>query len=205
MKALIVIGCILLILFLIGRIRVGALVRYSDAGAYAAVALGPLRIRLIPAKRTGKKKEPAKKTRKSKPKKAGSGRKTKDTLVLVKQFIPLLGEAAGGLKRKIRIDRIALHVIWGAGNPAAAALGFGAGNAVLGILWPCIEHNFNVKTHDLGVDVDFERKKPTVEVEAQATLTVGQGLALGIKLGVKVLKIFLGVRREQNEQKAVQQ
>lgn len=205
MKALIIIGGILLLLILLGQLRVGGVVRFSDAGAYAALVLGPLRVRLIPAKQAKKEKKPEQKPREKKKKKGGSGKKIRDTLALVKRFIPLIGEAAGGLKRKIRLDRISLHVIWGAESPAAAAMGFGAGNALLGMLWPCIEHNFHVKKHDLEVDVDFRRKKPTVELDARATLTIGQGLALGIRLGARAFKIFLGLRREQNEQKAVQQ
>lgn len=205
MKACIVIGCILLLLFLIGQLRVGASVRYSEDGLLAAIKAGPFRIPIIPAKRAKEKPEKAKKPRKKKPEGDTARRGAKDTLALVMRFVPLLGEAAGQLKRKIRIDRVTLHVIWGAENPASAAMGFGAGNAALGILWPPLEHNFHVKEHDLGVDVDFERKKPTVEAEAQATLTIWQGLSLGIRLGIKALNIFLGVRREQNEQKAVQQ
>ena len=84
-------------------------------------------------------------------------------------------------------------------------MGFGAGNAALGMLWPIFEHNFRVKKHDLRVDVDFARKTPALTARAQATLTIGQILSLGLRLGVKALKIYLGVRREQTEQqKAVQ-
>lgn len=206
MKACIVIGCILLALLLIGQIRVGASVRYSGEGLFAAIKAGPLRISVLPAR---KRRKTGKKTPKKKPKPEEKPTKEKkplkDTLALAMRFVPLLGEAAGGLKRKIRIDRISMHVIWGAENPASAAMGFGAGNAALGILWPILEHNFKVKDHELGVDVDFSRKKPELDVDAQATLTIAQGMALSLRLGVMALKIFLGVRREQNEQKAVQQ
>lgn len=209
MRALILIGCIILFLFLIGQIRVGVSVRYTEAGLFAAIRVGVFRIQLLPAKKAGEKKEKGTKQREKKPKdrakSAGPKKKAGDTLALAMRFLPLLGEAAGQLKRKIKIDRLFLHVIWAAENPASAAMGFGAGNAALGMLWPILENNFKVGARDLSVDVDFQRTKPAVDVDAQATLTIGQGLVLGISLGIKVLKIYLGFRREQIEQKAVQQ
>ena len=209
MTALIVLGCILLMLFLLGQIRVGAAVDYSENGLFVKLKAGPVRIQLLPAKerkmKTEKKPKPASKHPAEEGAKAESKRSVKDTLSLALRFVPLLGEAAGRLVRKIRIDHLTLHVIWGSADPASAAMGFGAANAALGILWPIFEHNFHVKKHDLRVDVDFERKTPTLTAQAQATLTIGQIVSLGLRLGFKALKIYLGVRREQTEQeKAVQ-
>lgn len=205
MKALIIIGCVLLVLFFIGRIRMGASVKYSESGLGVKIKLGPVWLQIVPRKKDEvtkekQKKQPTEETADTAPK-----RKWKDTLDLAMRFIPLLGDAAGKLKRTIRIDRLFLHVVWGASDPASAAMGFGAGNAAMGILWPAFEHNFNVKTHDLRVDVDFEREKPAFDADAQVTLTIGQILSLAIILGLKALKIFLGYRRERKEEKAVQQ
>lgn len=208
MTALIVIACILLALLLIGQLRVGAAVAYSEAGLFVKVKAGPVRIQILPAKERKKEKEKKPKPVSNHPAEEGakpapqSGKK--NTLSLALRFLPLLAEAAGRFKRKIRIDRLRLYVIWGAADPAAAARGFGAGNAALGMLWPLFEHNFNVKEHDLRVDVDFTQKSPAIEADAQATLTIGQCLALALRIGIKALKIYLGFRREQTEQKAVQ-
>ena len=202
MTALIVLGCILLVLILIGQIRVGAAVDYSETGLFVKIKAGPIRIQVLPAKEK-KKKEKKPKTRHPAEEgaKATPQKNVKDTLSLALRFVPLLGEAAGKLVRKIRIDFLKLYVIWGSADPASAAMGFGAGNAALGMLWPIFEHNFHVKKHDLRVDVDFERKTPALTAQTQATLTIGQMFSLGLLLGVKALKIYLGVRREQTEQK----
>ncbi len=207
MTALIVTGCILLALVLIGQLRVGAAVDYSEAGLFVKVKAGPVRIQVLPAKQRKKKQKKEKKPRPASRHPAEEGAKAetkrslKDTLSLALRFVPLLGEAAGRLKRKIRIDWLVLHVIWGNEDPASAAMGFGAGNAALGMLWPIFEHNFRVKKYDLRVDVDFTRKTPALTARAQATMTIGQILSLGLRLGWKALKIYLGVRREQTEQK----
>ncbi|MGN1004122.1 MAG: DUF2953 domain-containing protein [Oscillospiraceae bacterium] len=204
MTVLIVLGCILLALILIGQIRVGAAVDYSEAGLFVKIKAGPVRVQVLPAKEKQKKEKKPKQVSKHPAEegaKAQSKRNVKDTLSLALRFVPLLGEAAGKLVRKIRIDCLKLHVIWGSADPASAAMGFGAGNATLGMLWPIFEHNFHVKKHDLRVDVDFERKTPALTAQAQATLTIGQIVSLGLVLGVKALKIYLDVRREQTEQK----
>lgn len=207
MTALIVLGCVMLALILIGQIRVGAAVEYSEAGLLLALRVGPVRVQLYPMKkRAGTKETKPKRASKHPADSGAAARRTsgKDTLKLALRFVPLLGEAAGRFKRKIRIDRLSLRVIWAASDPATAAMGYGAGNAALGMIWPVIEHNFKVKDRDLRVDVDFERKKPELEARAQATLTIAQGVTLAVSLGWKALKLYLGYRREQKNQKAVQ-
>lgn len=204
---------ILLVLWLLGRIRVGAAAAYSEAGLFLSVKAGPARIQILPAP-TPKKEKATKKPKKTTDQPAAPGntakpkRNAKDTVSVVLRFLPLVGEAAGRFKRKIRIDYIKLHIIWGASDPAAAAKGYGAGNAAMGILWPVVEHNFKVKEHDLRVDVDFERTKPEFVGEAQITITIGQCFSLALILGMKALKIYLGIHQEKTDntknEKAVQ-
>ena len=209
----IVLAGILIVLWLLGRIRVGAAVKYSEAGFFLNVKAGPARLQILPSKPSKKENKPRQKKKTAeksavpdetvKPK-----RSVKDTVSVVLEFLPLVGEAAGRFKRKIRVDYVELHVIWGAPDPADAAKGFGIGNAVMGILWSAVEHNFNVKKHDLSVDVDFDRESPEFIGAAQITITIGQCLSLALILGVKALKIYLGIRREKSEttenEKAVQ-
>ena len=209
----IVLAGILLVFWLLGRIRLGAAVAYSEAGFFLNVKIGPARIQILPAKTPKKEKQPKKPKAVADQSATADGavkpkRNMKDTVSNVLRFLPLVGEAAGQLKRKIRIDRVELHIIWGALDPADAATGYGAGNVVMGILWPAVEHNFKVKEHDLSVDVDFERTKPQFVGDARITITIGQCFSLALALGIKALKIYLGIRREKSEktenEKAVQ-
>lgn len=206
----IVLAGILLLFWLLGRIRVKAAASYSQTGFFLNVKIGPKVIPIVPSAQKAKGKKP-KKTKQqpeempesSKPKKG-----INDTVSTILRYLPLVGEAAGRLKRKIRIDNIDLHVIWGASDPADAAKGYGMANAVMGILWPAVEHNFRVKEYDLSVDVDYELEKPEVSTDVRVSITVGQILSLLVVLGVKALKIYLGGRREKSEnnenKKAVQ-
>lgn len=209
----IVLAGILLLFWLLGRIRMGAAASYSEAGFFLNVKIGPKEIQILPSKKNGIEKKPKQpKEPAEKPTELREGTKPKpspkDTVSIVLRFLPLVGEAAGQLKRKIHIDDINLHIIWGASDPADAAKGYGAGSAAMGILWPAVEHNFKVKNHDLSVDVDFQREKPEFTGDVRITITIGQIAALAVILGVRALKIYLGVRRERSEktenEKAVQ-
>lgn len=212
MTWLIVLGCILLAVWLIGRIRIGAAVAYSEEGLSVSLKAGPKNLQVLPAQPKKKEQKPAKAKKEKKGSVEAESRKTqrstRDTVSLTLKFLPLLGEAAGRFRRKIRVDRLKLYVIWGGEDPAAAAKGYGAGHAAMGILWPVVEQNFNVKEHDLRVDVDFERKKPELIADARVSITIGQCFSLGLNLGLKALKIYLGIRREQTDktknEKAVQ-
>lgn len=203
---------VLLVLWLLGRIRVGAAAAYSEAGFFLDVKLGPKQIRILPAQTPKKEKQPKQPKEADKQPAADGAAKSKralkDTVSVALRFLPLVGEAAGRLKRKIRIDYVTLHIIWGAEDPADAAKGYGAGNAAMGILWPAVEHNFKVKERDLSVNVDFERTKPEFTGDARITITIGQCISLALILGIKALKIYLGIRREKSEitenEKAVQ-
>ena len=143
---------ILLALWLLGQIRVGAIATYSEAGFFLTAKVGSKRILIIPSK-ASKKDNTEKKTRKAAASAATDEadkphRSVKDTVSVALHYLPLVGDAVGQLKRKIRIDNVVLRIIWGASDPADAAKGYGAANAAMGILWPMVEHNFRVKDYD---------------------------------------------------------
>ena len=200
MIALMVVGIILFVLFLIGQIRLGIVVEYSEAGLFVIHKIGPAKVTLFPAK--GRKKEEKKDNSDSTPEKAKGN--LKDTLTVANKFFPLIGDAAGRLRRKIRIDDLFLKIIWANSDPAAAAMGYGAANAAMGVIWPIIEHNFRVKRYDLHIDVDFEGSAPSLELRAKTTLTCFQLFAFSLHVGVKALKIYLGIRRDKSQEQAVQ-
>lgn len=209
----IVLAGVLLVLWLLGQIRVAATADYSTAGFFLTAKVGPKHIVIIPSKASKKDKaakksdEPAVQS-KSTDETNKPQRKIKDTVSVALRFLPLVCDAAGLLIRKICIDNVLIHLIWGAADPADAAKGYGAANAVMGVLWPAIEHNFKVKDHDLDVAIDFERDKPEVICNAQISISIGQIVTVVLILGLKALKIYLGMRRDislkNDNEKAVQ-
>lgn len=186
---------VLAVLWLLSLIRLGGRVRYGAEGLFVWVLAGPLKVKVLPAKPN--KKKPKKENKKKEPPAAAEQHKKKPkegqpgTLSRLMKLLPVVGQACGALKRKIRVDDLELELIWGGSDPAAIALGFGQANAALGMIWPIFDHNFKVKRHNFRIGLDYDRREPAVEVQAAVTLTVGQIFALGIHYGVKALAIWI--------------
>ena len=182
---------ILLVLWLLSRLRIGGRVRYGQEGLFVTALIGPLRIRLLPAKEKPAKKK-IKKEKKPKKEKPPKERKPPPegqpgTLSRLMKLLPIAAQAAGALKRKIRINDLKLTLIWGGTDAAAAALGYGRANAALGMIWPLLDHNFKVKRHEFQIELDYARTEPAVELQAAVTMTVGQAAALTVRYGAKAL------------------
>lgn len=193
------------VLFLISRIRLGGIAEYGQAVFSLKIIAGPLRIKLFPRpEREGKTKKTKseKKGKEEQPKpqgEDGSG-KAKFKLPPVGDIVTIALEALGELKRKIRLDDITLHLVWASADPADTAIGFGKAQAALGMIWPLIENNFNVKKRDLGVSVDFERSKPDICARGALTMTVGQLVSFAVRFGIKFLVLLRRSRKTSQTQ-----
>lgn len=204
MTGWIVFAAILFFLFLISLLRLGGQVKYDLTGFSVVILIGPIRIRLLP---TGQKKREKKQSTRMDKKKAHrpeatAGHTEKGAVIgRVMDTLPLIAEAAGALKRKIRIDHLNLTVVWASDDPANAALGYGRANAVLGMIWPLLDHNFNVKRCNWQVDVDYEKTAPELSVDAAITATIGQLVLFAICYGTKILiKLRRSVKGSANQQ-----
>lgn len=224
MTALYIVLAVLAGFALIGLIRVGARVRFDENGLCVQVRAGPARIQVIPRPKPKKEKPPkAKKEKKAKPprkkrrEEAEPQPKSKGAiLTLVKQLIPLALQAAGEVRRKISIDHLRLHVIWAGPDPASVAQTYGTLCAAVGAAWPLLERLFRIGEREIRLGFAFDRPKPSITADVQITLTIGQCVSLGLRTGVKALKILLrhraaqkkaarAVQTLQKQEKAVQQ
>lgn len=209
MMVLLVLGIVVLALVLVSLIRVGVRVQYAQNRLEVGLLAGPVKITLFPRK--AKKPKKPKKAKPAKAKKAKPKQKPKtvgEILELVKQLLPVAIDAAGQLKRKIRIDAFFLDVVTASADPARAAVDYGRLNGALGMFWPLVEQNFKVKEWRIRTNVDFTTEHPSVSLRAAATLTVGQIIALGVPLALKVLPILTPSKngkssRQQTQKEAV--
>jgi hypothetical protein len=182
---------VILVLWLISLIRLGGSVQYSEDGLVVRLIAGPARITLFPGKKKETEpKKPPKEKKKKPPKEDQKAEKKGGALPPVMELLPLVGEAAGQIKRKIRIDDLTVHLTWAADDPFQTAMGFGAGNAAMGIIWPILDNNFKVKRHDLAVAVDFDGKSPVIYCLVSLTMTVGQLVSFVVHFGVKFLMMW---------------
>ena len=190
MKVLIILGIIVLALVLLSFVRLGVMAEYSESGLLVQAKVGPLKLTVYPRKTD----KPKKRKRKQKPE--GEAPKKGGNLALVKRFLPLISEAAGQAKKKIRIDVLHLDFTAAASDPATAAMTFGGANAAIGMLWPLFEQNFRVEDRRIRTAVDFDARAPVIYLFVQATLSIGQAIGLGGRLGFKFLKLFMQYRAE---------
>lgn len=201
MTVLRVVLIVLLALWLIGLIRIKGFVEYSEKGVLAQLRVLWFKITLFPPppEKEKPKKEPKppkpKNPKKPKPEKPKDerplGEKVGGLWSLFRDAVPLVCGAAGKLLRRLRVEELTLHLTWAAGDPADAALGYGAGEAALGAVWPLLDRTFDIRKRDVGIAVDFERTSPVVYVRALLSFTVGQLVSLGVVYGCKALALFL--------------
>ncbi len=179
---------VLAALWLISQLRLGARVHYGADDLRVAVLAGPVRVQVVPARSKEKHKRAKKPKKQKKEKKPKPGDEEKPgTVGRLMKLLPVAAEAAGKLLRKIRIDELSLNITWAAADAAAAAIGYGRANALLGMIWPLLDHNFKVKKHSFHVDVDYGLTEPVIVADAALTMTLGQLLSLGLRYGVKAL------------------
>jgi hypothetical protein len=181
MIVLYVLAGILILLWLLSLLRFGGWAEYGQNGFLVKIKVGPFLVQVYPRKSKGTSNE--KKPKESKTSVGGS-------VEQLRELLPVVLDAVGDLRRKVRIDKLQMDLVWSDPNPARCAIGFGAANALIGMIWPPIEQNFNVKDYRLHTDVDFNGEKPTIYILAQITLTVGQAISLLLRQGNRVYDAY---------------
>lgn len=202
----IIAGVLLLLLWLLSRVRLGVGASRTREGENRAwVRVGPKRVTLWPRpeKKPGPAKEKKPKAQKEKkPKKEKPPRRplTREQIAaLVQRLLALALEAGGMFRRKLCIDVLELDLVVGEPDPADAALHYGKASAALGALWGPLTSAFQVKDGRARVDVDFQRERWELWGRFQMTLTVGQLTWLGLRCGVKALHIWREIRKDTND------
>lgn len=209
MTALKVLLVILLVLFLLGRIRVGGDGEYSADGLFVRVRVGPISVRVFPLKKKGEKKPVKKKKKSAPPTQSGEGEKAQEpekpkkggTLDLVKAGLPLVGEAAGELKERIRIDLLCMDLLFGGTDAAQTAILFGMSNALIAPLLAVFQQNFEVKEHRVRTAVDFNEKTITLYLRAAFSARIGQLLSFALRFGWKFLMEYRAVKKNNTMKK----
>lgn len=202
--ALIVLAVLLVLLLL----PFGAIVRYDEAGLLVFVKVWLLRFQVVPAPPKKKDKKGEKKEEKPKDSQEPPAPRKKDKegeakkggkLELLRAALPLVKQALVGLKKRLTIRQLELHVVWAGSDPADVAVGYGYANAALGTLWAVLSENFKIKKHSLGASVSFEDAAPTVYLNAIVTLNLWKLLTLVLPLLVRFLRNYYRLKGEAKE------
>ena len=213
MTALKVIGIILLIVFLIGLIRVGAAVRFGEELGLRLL-IGPFRITLLPAKEKKaaqngeKKKKKAAETGKTEQ----SGKKNSRSLSkltreecrdLITTALSALKETARRTCRRLRIDPLEILIVFGGEDPADIAQSYGYASAAMWSVMPQLEDLFHIPDPLLHLRMDYSAKETRAEGSVGLSLRVWDMLIIAFALMRPMLKWYRRFRRaHKNDQTA---
>lgn len=192
--------------------------RVSVHAAFCAGALtldakmGPLHIRILPAKN---KKEKAAKASKEAEKAVGEKAKKpktplmKPSLADVKDAVhtlaPPLRRALGRTRRGIRIHPLQLSVtVGGREDPAAAAELYGYLHAGVWTGMPVLEQWLVIPAPYIHIGIDFDAADATAEGELGVSARIGTLLAAALGVGIPALRWFLRYQKKHKQQTPAQ-
>ena len=183
--------------FLIGCIPVGANVSYLGGVLTVKAKIGLLRLTLLPKKpkkpqKQKKSKKSKKKPKPEKPKEKKKPQPLSGGISGVMELLQFACDTLGDLRRKLRMERLELHVRFGAGDDAAkTAISYGRAWALIGTMLPMLERIFVIKERDIGAELDDNKdEKMTLDARLCITITIGRALALALRAGIRFLKIY---------------
>ncbi len=188
-------GLVLLLIaaFLAIRIRVSA--AYDEAGFAFRARFG--RITLFRYPRQGgpagpKGKKPKKpKTEEPEAEKPKQGGK----LPGAKEFLSIIGDTLGKLKRKLRVDELTLWYCSASPDPFSTAMAFGGVSAGAGLLLAPLERTFRIRKRDIRTAVSFTDTEPTVILKLSLSLSVFAVFSIAACAGIR----FLRMRRKKSK------
>jgi hypothetical protein len=152
-----------------------------------------LRFRVYPPKEKSKSKKSKKQEKEDEEKTKEKGGK----LSLFRQILPLAIDTLGWLKKKIRVDLLQMKIVWGGEDPAAVAVGFGAVNAAVGMIWLTLDNNFDIRARSIETSVNFQQKVPTIYLRAKISIRIGSAILIFFRVlrrGLPVYQVWKGAK-----------
>ena len=205
MTALIVIGIILLIFFLIAIIPVGVRVGYDKTGFSLDIVAAFIKIGILPTKEKKPKEEKPKpeKPKEDKPGEEKTEEKPKEekpqekpehdlggTVELAMTALRAVGDTLTRLRRKLTVDYIRLQYTSNCDDPADAAINYGRAVAAINGLSPFVSKFLRIKKRDYTVLVGFDGGGDKVLLDAQITIRIWEIIYVALGLA-PLIKAYL--------------
>ena len=200
---------ILIVLWLLSRLRLGAYAAFGEK-LKIDVLIGPARVQVFPAE--SKKEKSPKRKKKAAPEKkpptpdgeAEKKSRPKITLDDIKSaanaLLPPLKRALARTRRSIRVKPLDLSiVVGGADDPASAAELYGYIHMGVWTGMPVLEQLLVIPDPHIHVGIDFDAQNTTLEGEAGLTIRIGTLIAVAFGIGIPALKWFLQFQKKQKQ------
>lgn len=205
LKVLLITGIVALLILLLLCSRIWVLFEYKKEGPFLWAGVGFFYAQIYPPgnvvkKLSGGGKEKRKKKKEKPPDKKEPPESAEKgaSLESFKELLHLGLDIAGRFRRKLHIDMLYLHLIWGMEDPADAALSYGYVQMALHGILPILEGVFRVKKRSVYTSFDYELEKPTVYAKISFSLTLGQAVSLGYYAARKGLGIIKKQKNQRN-------
>jgi len=179
---------LLLVLFLLIRIRLFA--QYDAEGFLWNVKI--LFFKLDFSKK-GNEKRP-KKPNKEKSEETSKKKSFGDLKALTDLIAPVF-KTLGKLVRMLSVDKLIADVRIAGTDAFATAMAYGGACAGIGMIFPFLDNNINIKKKSISVSADFENTKSTVYMLANVSIRIWQIITLAIYLVFQYLKTKKGIEK----------
>ena len=209
MTALIVLGVIFLIFFLIAIIPVGVRVGYDRSGFSLDIVAAFIKIGILPPKekkpeekKPEKKKPDADKSEEEKAEEKREEEKPEEkqekpaehdiggTVELAMTALRAVGDTLTRLRRKLTVNYIKLRYTSACDDPADAAINYGRAVAAINGLSPFVSKFLRIKKRDYTVLVGFDGGGDRALLDAQITIKIWEIIYVALGLA-PVIKAYL--------------
>ena len=179
--ALKIIGIIVLLCFLIGRIRAGVDFNIKDGRITLSLKVCGISIQVIPKKKSDKsgRKKPEKETDKTEEKNEEKPEKKKKKpffKIDVYDIKEMLSKVVKGLrvfKNGFNCERLLLHITCSSWDPYITAKTFSYINAFLSVFAPVFENRNRCRDCDIRTEIDFNETWPKIDAGFCITFRIG--------------------------------
>ena len=138
-----------------------------------------------------KKEEEKKKPKEQRDRERLEKKKKKLTLDELIQLARIGLGMARKLPRKLVMKELYLHVVYGGGDAAQAAIGYGRACAVTAAALPILEKTFRIRRRDVGVELDYGRETMGIFARLDVHMLVGTAALLAFGAGFRFLKLLI--------------
>lgn len=204
------------ILVVLAILPLGASVVYGQNGPFVWILAGPVKIRVYPAKKKAKQdkiekqkpeEQPEKPEEKPKAdKKAPKAEKKQQpadpdekggSILDFFPFVELALDFLGDFRRKLRVDKLKLHMTMAADDPCDLAVNYGRANGEMATLLAQLERLFVIKRRDVHINCDFTADQTTIFARLDLTITLGRIVSLVVRYGIRALKTYLSIQKKR--------
>ncbi len=171
---------ILLVLFLIALIPLGASFEYSEDGLLLAAHIGFIKIGILPKKEKGEKKKKEKKKKKKKKKEEKPDeekpepekKKKGGTAEFILKVLEAVFNTLKKKKKKLTVNYLKFYYTSASPDPYDAAMNYGKSSALAGVVLPLAEKAFRIKKSDIRTFVSFDGEGDRIYISAKLTLMI---------------------------------